>query len=256
VKWIDRLDAAAGRVGVVKPQSAFFEVLGADGVRSWESVVAHARSNDLLVIGDVKRSDIASTAAAYAKAFLEEDGQGASSGRCDAITVNPYLGTDSIEPFLESCQAVDGGLYILVRTSNAGSSEFQLHGSPNMCDIVGAAVSRWGEALLGECGMSSIGAVVGATHPSELKRLRDVMPNTPLLLPGYGAQGATARDVADAFPDPEHPWRGAIINSSRGIAFAWRKPENTGRHWKDAACEALDAMIKDVRGALGRTAAR
>ncbi len=250
------LDVAAGRVGVVKPQSAFFEVLGADGVRAWESVVAHARSCGLLIIGDVKRSDIASTAAAYARAFLEDDSAETGAARCDAITVNPYLGTDSIEPFLDSCRASEGGLYVLVRTSNPGSGEFQLHGTPGVCERVAAAVSAWGEGFLGECGMSSVGAVVGATHPAELKRFRDAMPRTPLLLPGYGAQGATAHDVADAFIDPERPWRGAIINSSRGIAFAWRKPENTGRHWKDAASSALDDMIADVRGALGRAGAR
>lgn len=244
------VEVAVDRVAVVKPQSAFFEIFGADGVRAWENVVAHARAAGLLVIGDVKRSDIASTAAAYARAFLSGTPGVERDSLCDAITVNPYLGTDSIEPFLSACGESEAGLFVLVRTSNPGSGQFQLHGTPNLCETVAASVAGWGEEFLGECGMSSIGAVVGATHAAELKRMREVMPRSPLLLPGYGAQGATARDVVDAFPDDAHPWRGALINSSRGIAFAWRKPENEGRHWKDASRIALEAMVSDVRSAL------
>jgi orotidine-5'-phosphate decarboxylase len=244
------IELAVDRVAVVKPQSAFFEVLGADGVRAWESVVAHARAAGLLVIGDVKRSDIASTAAAYATAFLGGSAGTERASMCDAITVNPYLGPDSIEPFLDPCRRSDGGLFLLVRTSNPGGGEFQLHGTPSVCEKVAATVDAWSEEFLGECGMSSIGAVVGATHPAELQHFRELMPRAPLLLPGYGAQGATAKDVVDAFPDPRNPWRGALINSSRGIAFAWRKPVNRGRHWKDAARDALDEMIADVQGAL------
>ena len=244
------IDLAVGRVAVVKPQSAFFELFGADGVQAWENVVAHARTHGLLVIGDVKRNDIASTAAAYARAFLEGVPGLDKSSLCDAITVSPYLGTDSIEPFLAAAASADAGLFILVRTSNPGSAEFQRHGTPGVCERVAAAVAEWGDGMRGACGMSSVGAVVGATHAAELKSMRELMPRATLLLPGYGAQGATAHDVVDAFPDPTHPWRGAIINSSRGIAFAWRKPENAGRHWKDAARDALDDMITDVRTAL------
>jgi len=244
------LDIASGRVAVVKPQSAFFEIFGADGVRAWENVIAHARASGLLVIGDVKRSDIASTAAAYARAFLTGLPGTDRASLCDAITVNPYLGTDSIDPFLEACKESDTGLFVLVRTSNPGSAQFQRHVSPGVCETIAAAVASWGDDLLGACGMSSIGAVVGATHADELQTMRALMPRTPLLLPGYGAQGATARDVIDAFPDPARWWRGALINSSRGIAFAWRKSEHAGRHWKDAARQALDEMTDDVRTAL------
>jgi len=238
----------AGRVAAVKPQSAFFELLGADGARAWESVVKHARANGLLVIGDVKRGDIASTAAAYARALLE--GGGDAEARCDAITVNPYLGADTLDPFVDACRESGGGLFVLVRTSNPGGGVFQLHGDPPLCDRVAAEVTRLGAALRGECGLSSVGAVVGATLPEELGRLRALLPHAPLLLPGYGAQGATARDVAPAFTDAAHPWRGALVNSSRGVAFAWRKPENAGRSWKDAASDALNGMIAELRGAL------
>jgi len=243
------INIAAGRVAAVKPQAAFFELLGADGWRAFESVVEHAHAQGLLVIGDVKRGDVPSTARAYATAHLgsAEDGRPA----CDAITVNPYLGEDAMQPFLETCVATGRGLFVLVRTSNPGSGLFQGHGDPPLAEVVARSVAGWGEKLRGECGLSSVGAVVGATHPEELQRLRAAMPHTPLLLPGLGAQGATAADCRAAFPDPTHPWRGGLINSSRGIAFAWRRPEHANRPWKDAARKALDATIAELRDALG-----
>ena len=243
------VELAAGKVAAVKPQSAFFELLGADGVLAWERTIAHARSAGLLVIGDVKRADISSTAAAYAQAFLA----GPDEHRCDAITVQPYLGSDTLEPFVEACDATGGGMYVLVRTSNPGSDAYQHHGSPPLYERVAATL----DALAGErpervgaCGYASLGAVVGATKRAELARLRELLPRAPFLLPGYGAQGAGAEDVKDAFPDPRHPFRGGLVNSSRGIAFAYRKPEHSGRDWRDAAKDALDAMIDDLRGAL------
>jgi len=241
---IELLDVVAGRVAVVKPQSAFFEVLGADGVRAFERVVEHARTCGLLVIGDVKRSDIASTAAAYATSFLR-----AGDASCDAITINPYLGADTLEPFLDACRETGAGVYVLVRTSNPGSGAFQLHGDPPLWRAVARVVDERGAEFLGECGFSSVGAVVGATHPAELAELRAAMPRTPFLLPGYGAQGASAEDVVAAFPDERCPWRGGLVNSSRGIAFAWRK-DPAAASWKDAASTALDAMIADLRRAL------
>lgn len=244
------VELVAGRVPAVKPQAAFFEVFGADGVRAWEDVVACAHAHDLLVIGDVKRSDIASTAAAYATAFLEGPGGPERSMLCDAVTINPFLGEDSVEPFLAACRRTGTGVFVLVRTSNPGSRALQLHGEPPLSMKIARDVERWGSGLLGECGFSSVGAVVGATHADELLAFRRAMPRTPFLLPGYGAQGAGAADIVDAFPDDEHPLRGAIVNSSRGIAFAWRKPENEGRPWQDAASDALDAMIADLRSAL------
>lgn len=235
------VDLAAGRVPAVKPQSAFFERLGADGARAWERVVREARRAGLLVIGDVKRSDIASTARAYGQAYLEDAGE----ARCDAITVNPYLGADSIEPMLDTCQNAGAGLYVLVRTSNAGSGLFQGHGDPPLAHLVASEVERWGESLRGHSGLSSVGAVVGATHPEELACLRGLMPHTPLLIPGYGAQGAGASEVASAFLPGG---RGALVNSSRGILYAWREKKNAGRHWKDASLDAIEEMVVELRG--------
>ncbi len=235
------VDVAAGQVPAVKPQSAFFEVLGADGVAQWERVVAHASSAGLLVIGDVKRGDIDSTAKAYAQAFLEQ------APRCDAITINPYLGADAVQPFLDACARVGGGVYVLVRTSNKHSALFQDHGTPPLHEKVADEVARWGTTLMGECGMSSVGAVVGATHPAELARLRQRMPRTPFLIPGYGAQGGSAKDVAPGFLPGG---RGALVNSSRGILYAYKQPAYRELHWKDAAAKALAAMRAEIAAAL------
>lgn len=241
------LDLAADRVAIVKPQSAFFEVLGADGVRAFEEVVDHARSLGLLVLGDVKRGDIASTARAYAKAHLAPEGADAS-GRCDAITVSPYLGPDTLEPFLEVCKQEDAGLFCLVRTSNPQSDVWQGHGTPPLAECVAEQLERFAGDFVGECGLASVGAVTGATHPEALARWRSLLPRSFLLLPGYGAQGATAKDVVPAFLPGG---RGALVASSRGISFAWKKPEHAGRDWKQASSDALDAARADLSGALG-----
>jgi orotidine-5'-phosphate decarboxylase len=245
------VELVADQVAAVKVQSAFFEILGADGAAAWESVVAHARACGLLVIGDVKRSDIASTAAAYATAFLEGLPGTDRAHLCDAITLNPYLGSDSLVPFADACRRAGSGLFVLVRTSNEGGDEFQEHGEPRLCERVADAVTALGEDLLGECGYSAIGAVVGATRPAELARLRARLRRAVLLLPGYGAQGASARDVRAAFTDARRPWRGALVGSSRAVAFAWREPQHAGRTWQDAAQRALAAMIAELRNELG-----
>ncbi len=239
------IELATGKIAAVKPQSAFFEELGGDGVQAWERVVRTAREAGLLVIGDVKRGDIASTARAYANAFLSSANPEDEAHLCDAITVNPYLGADSVEPMVEACAATGRGLYVLVRTSNPGGSDFQLHGTPPLWERVAERVNQWGEGLIGECGLSSIGAVVGATHASDLGLFREKLPKCPLLLPGYGAQGATAKDLSAAFLPGG---RGAIINSSRGIAFAYR--QNPELHWKDAAKRALDEMIAELNAEI------
>jgi orotidine-5'-phosphate decarboxylase len=233
------IDLVAGRIPAVKPQSALFEIHGAEGAAAWERVVRAAREANLLVIGDVKRGDIDSTARAYAKAFLEGDPRDPSS-RCDAVTVNPLLGTDSVKPFLETCSRTGSGVYVLVRTSNPGGALFQEYGSPPLYERIADAVVEWGKGLIGRCGLSSVGAVVGATHPAELASLRARMPSVPFLIPGYGAQGAGAADVAGGFLPGG---RGALVNSSRAVLFAWREPRFAGMHWKDASRAALDEMI-------------
>ncbi len=239
------IEVVADRVPAVKPQSAFFEVLGADGIQAWERVVAAARSAGLLVIGDAKRGDIGSTATAYAEAFLTGGPGLPSDSLCDCLTVNPYLGSDSIEPFLTACHQADAGLFVLLRTSNPGSAEFQNHGDPPLTHVVSDAVSRWGSGLIGASGLSSIGAVVGATHPSELIEMRARMPHTPFLLPGFGAQGADAKDVAHGFTKG---LSGAVVNSSRAILFAGH-----GDDWRDATSRAVDETNDALRGALGVT---
>ncbi|MEZ5979633.1 MAG: orotidine-5'-phosphate decarboxylase [Planctomycetota bacterium] len=236
------VDLCADRVPAVKPQSAFFEVLGADGVAAFERVCDHARSRGLLVVGDVKRGDIATTAAAYASAFLAPVGD---VGRCDAITVSPYLGADTLDPFVARAKAAGGGLFVLVRTSNPGSGAWQGHGTPPVSELIARGVDEIGREVLGEDGLSSIGAVCGATHPEQLARWRVLMPRAYLLLPGYGAQGATAKDVVPAFLPGK---RGALVASSRGIAFAYRSKKT---EWKAAASEALDEMRADLATALG-----
>lgn len=246
------IDLVRGRVPAVKPQSAFFEVFGADGIAQWERVVATARAAELLVIGDVKRGDIASTAAAYATAFLEGVG-GDSQTLCDAVTLSPFLGADSIEPFLSICQRTGTGIYVLVRTSNKGSADFQRHGEPELSLKIADRVVAWGRALTGASGWSSVGAVVGATHAAELRMFRERMPTTPLLLPGYGAQGAGAGDVVDAFRTAKGATglAGALVNSSRGVLFAQRDTAHRGKSWKDASLSALELMIADISAALG-----
>jgi len=236
------LDLCAGRIPAVKPQSALFEVHGSEGAAVWETVVRDARAAGLLVIGDVKRGDVDSTARAYASAYL---GGGASDpdARCDAVTVNPYLGADSMKPFLEACERSGAGVFVLVRTSNPGGAQFQEHGDPPLYEKVADAVVEWGQGSIGRSGLSSVGAVVGATHPDELARLRARMPATPFLIPGFGAQGGGARDVAGGFLPGG---RGALVSSSRGILFAWREPRFAGMHWKDASRAALDEMIASL----------
>lgn len=239
------VDLCAGKVPAIKPQSAFFELLGADGVAQYERVVRHAHERDLLVIGDIKRGDIASTALAYAIGHLEDDGSDAA-GLADAVTVNAFLGEEAIQPFLDVCARTGKGIYVLVRTSNPGSADFQLCGEPTLSERIADAVTRWGQSdarLMGDCGMSSIGAVVGATHPEALAELRQRMPQAPLLLPGYGAQGAGAADVAPGFLANG---QGALVNSSRGIAFAYQKAGRPAAEWRDATREAIDRMIEDL----------
>jgi len=247
---VEAIAIAEGQVPAVKPQSAFFELFGADGVRELERVTRAAHDAGLLVIGDVKRGDIGSTARAYAAAALTGlDGRADRGELFDAATVNPYLGDDSIQPFLDACAASGGGLYVLVRTSNPSSADLQTlevagRDGARVCDVVADQVAGWGDTRVGECGWSSIGAVVGATHSDELARLRERMPRTPLLLPGYGAQGASAADVRGAFTDGPH---GALVNSSRGILFAG---DGAG-DWRAATRDAIARMADDLAGALG-----
>jgi orotidine-5'-phosphate decarboxylase len=204
------IDAVAEHAVAVKPQSAFFEARGWQGVRAFEGVCAYARAAGLLVIADVKRGDIGTTAQAYVDSFLPH---------ADAATVNPYLGGDAIEPFLDACRN-GAGIFVLVKTSNPGSGEFQdaeLADGRRVWQLVAERVAAWGSDLVGEHGLSNVGAVVGATYPEEVRDARILLPNAPFLLPGVGAQGATAVDVAAAFANSP---AGGLVAASRSVIFA------------------------------------
>lgn len=215
------IDILHQHVGIIKPQSAFFEHLGHLGIKALEDLCSYAKEKDLLVLMDAKRGDIGSTSKAYASTFLE----GGHLGRMvpsDALTINPYLGEDACEPFIEIAKKESAGLYVLVKTSNPGAETFQNHGTPPLSDKIAEKVAEWGAQYMGENGWSNIGAVIGATRPQELKHFRKLMPQTPFLLPGFGFQGGTAEGLKSAFDKNKN---GAIVNSSRGITFAHLRPE-------------------------------
>jgi orotidine-5'-phosphate decarboxylase len=240
------IDAVAPYAAAVKPQVAFFEALGADGWRALETVSTYARSAGLLVIADAKRGDIGSTARAYAAAFLEPRDGGAPLG--DALTVNPYLGEDSIDPFLGACRRHGAGVFVLVRTSNAGARDLQdaqlADGRP-VWQHVADLVQTWGEDLVGSCGLSSVGAVVGATYPRAIGEARRAMPQAIMLLPGVGAQGASPGDVARAFTSG--PASG-LVNASRSVIYAFRDGEPD---WRAAASRAAAALAAEIWAAAG-----
>ncbi len=243
------IELVAPHVPAVKPQIAYFERHGPDGVAAYYRTVAAARAAGLIVIGDVKRGDIGSTAEAYADAHLR--GIGAGTSAADAITVNGYFGADGLAPFVSAARGEGGGLFVLVRTSNPGGAGVQ--------DFVGAGGKKFflhmaeqvaqlgdGEGLLGRCGYSCVGAVVGATYPDEARMLRAAMPRQIFLVPGYGAQGATADDCAAAF---DTDGCGAIVNASRSVIYAFAR--NTEVPWQKAIEQAARAFAADVARALG-----
>lgn len=248
------LELVAPYVGVVKPQSAFFEACGPAGLVALQGVIQYAHELGLLVILDAKRGDIASTATAYAEAAFAGPTFGSTVfpvWHADSLTVNPYLGHDAIEPFITVARAAHGGLFVLVRTSNPGSGLFQnlvCDGQP-LYRHVAHAVAQWNETHLGSCGFGDVGAVVGATHPAELAELREVMPKVWFLVPGYGAQGGTADAIRPAF---NAKGLGALVNSSRGITFPF-KPDDPA--WEQAIVRATEhataelGTISGLRGA-------
>jgi orotidine-5'-phosphate decarboxylase len=224
------VDAVAPYVVAVKPQLAFFEALGSDGIRALEDVCAYARAAGLLVLADAKRGDIGSTARAYATAYLEPRGD--DPPLADAITANPYLGRDSLEPFFAACRRHGGGVFCVVKSSNEGGADVQdlaLSDGHPVWHHVARLVSDWGEDLVGEHGLSSVGAVVGATHPRAVGEARRLLPQAILLLPGVGAQGATPADVARAFTSGP---ASALVNASRSVIYGFR---TSGEDWRSAA---------------------
>jgi orotidine-5'-phosphate decarboxylase len=243
------LDVVAPLVAVVKPQAAFFEACGPAGMASLQRVLARARALGLLTILDGKRNDIASTATAYADAAfagVTVDGTRHTVWDADALTVNPYLGRDAVEPFLQSARQSGRGVFVLVRTSNPGAGQFQdldCGGKP-LYRHVAEAVAAWSRENQSPSGFGDVGAVVGATSPAELAALRGLLPDVWFLVPGYGAQGAGAKETVAAFrPDGT----GAVVNSSRGIIACFR-PDDAG--WERRVEEATRAAIADLKSVV------
>jgi len=206
------IDQLRGKVPAVKPQFAFYEALGWRGWAALEQTCRWAREAGLLIIADAKRGDISSTAAAYAGGILDPSGPIGA----DAVTINPWMGIDTLRPFLSRCQEYGTGVFVLVRTTNPGSALLQRHGTPTAGELVADAVAEAGQAFVGRSGLSSIGAVVGANSPEDARSLRERMPSAWFLVPGVGAQGGDARNaVAGARPDG----LGCVVNSSRGVLF-------------------------------------
>jgi len=243
------IDAVAEHCIAVKPQAAYFEALREAASPVLWSVMRYARQAGLLVILDGKRNDIGSTADAYARAYLRDDAP------VDAITVNPYLGSNGVIPFVKTAAAEARGLFVLTKTSNPSSGELQdlrLSDSGKLVyEQMADLVARWGAELIGEYGYSSVGAVVGATYPEQLAELRARLPQTPFLVPGYGAQGATAQDVAAAF---DERGLGAIVNSSRGIIFAYEKRNLPPTEFAQAAQAATVEMKNQINSAIEQSA--
>ena len=252
------VDATFDMIPAVKPQIAMYEQFGIPGLIAFKKTVDYCKSKDLVVIGDVKRGDIGSTSAAYAVAHLGKVKVGEKSIAPfdeDFATVNPYLGTDGIQPFLDVCKEEKKGLFILVKTSNPSSGEFQdqLIGGRPLYQLVGEKVAEWGESCMGN-DYSYIGAVVGATYPEVGKAMRRIIPKSFILVPGYGAQGGKGEDLCHFFnPDG----LGAIVNSSRGIIAAYQSKgyEKFGEeNFADASRQAVIDMREDIAGALAAAA--
>lgn len=248
------VDATHDLIPAVKPQIAMYEQFGIEGLKAFKQTVDYCKEKGLIVIGDIKRGDIGSTSEAYAVGHLGKVtvGQNSYAGFDeDFVTVNPYLGSDGIDPFIKVCKEEKKGLFILVKTSNKSSGEFQdqlVNGRP-LYELVGEKVASWGESHMGDS-YSYVGAVVGATYPEMGKILRKIMPKTYILVPGYGAQGGKASDLAPYF---NKDGLGAIINSSRGIIAAYKQPgyEKFGEEaFADASRQAVIDMIDDIKSAI------
>lgn len=250
------IEAVCEYIPGIKVQIAYYEMYGLPGIEAFMSTCQYAKDKGLVVIGDVKRNDIGSTAKAYANAYLGETNLIVDS-KCafdlDFITVNPYLGIDGVLPFIDACKKYNKGIFTLVKTSNPSSSDFQdlYIGEHMLYEVVAQNVSKWGEELIGKRGYSAVGAVVGATHPEQAEELRKSMPHTYFLVPGYGAQGGGADDICGCF---DNQGLGAVINASRSIICAYR-----GDRWREefapdqfdkAALAEVIAMRDDINSAL------
>lgn len=251
------VDATCDLIPAVKPQIAMYEQFGIEGIKAFKKTVDYCHEKDLVVISDIKRGDIGSTSAAYAVGHLGQVQIGSTTYRAfdgDFATLNPYFGTDGIKPFVDVCKEEKRGVFILVKTSNPSSGEFQdrlIDGRP-LYEWVGEKVAEWGADCMGD-EYSYVGAVVGATYPEMGKVLREIMPKSYILVPGYGAQGGQGKDLVHFF---NKDGLGAIVNSSRGIIAAYKQDKYkemgmTEENFADASRQAVKDMIDDITGALG-----
>ena len=249
------IDALCDIVPAVKPQCAYYEMYGWQGVKALADTIAYAQSKGMFVMTDGKRNDIGTTMEAYAAAHLGTtvvDGEEISAFGADALTVNGYLGTDGIKPLCEICKKGDKGIFVLVKTSNPSSGELQdmkLENGATVYEQMGRMCESWGEELPGKYGYSGVGAVVGATYPDQLLEMRQKAPHTFFLVPGYGAQGGGAQDAKNAF---DKNGLGAIINSSRGIMCAWKKQGLTEDDFAKAARNEALRMKDDILSTIGK----
>lgn len=246
------IDALYDVVPAIKPQSAFYEMYGLYGEEIMHRTISYAKEKGLYIILDVKRNDIGSTAEAYSKAYLgkvEIDGVECEPCGVDCVTVNPYLGTDGIQPFVNDCKAYDKAIFALVKTSNPSSGELQdlLVGDEHIYEKVAQCVNKWNEETIGNSGYGAVGAVVGATYPQQAKVLRKLMTKSYFLVPGYGAQGGGADGVKPCFNDDG---LGAIVNSSRGIMCAYKKGDWKEEQFAEAARAEAIRMKNDLTSVL------
>lgn len=250
------IDATYDLIPAVKPQIAMYEQFGIEGLIAFHKTCEYAKEKGLVVIGDIKRGDIGSTSTAYAVGHLGHVQVGSNKLAGfdeDFVTVNPYLGSDGVKPFVDVCKEEGKGIFVLVKTSNPSSGEFQdrlIDGRP-LYELVAEKVVEWGSECMGN-GYSNVGCVVGATYPEMGKVLRKLMPQTYILVPGYGAQGGKAEDLVHYFNEDG---LGAIVNSSRGIIAAYKQDKYAGfgeKAYADASRQAVVDMIADINGALGK----
>lgn len=248
------IDAICDIVPAVKPQAAYYELYGWQGMKALSETIAYAKEKGMAVIMDGKRNDIGSTMQAYAKAHLGKtlvQGTTLEAFGADLLTVNGYLGTDGIQPLLEVCNEEEKGIFVLVKTSNPSSGELQDKKieDQTIYETMGQMCETWGSQTTQHYGYSAVGAVVGATYPEQLKEMREKLPHTFFLVPGYGAQGGGAQDVVNAF---DKHGLGAIVNNSRGILTAWKKNGSNGEDYAQQARNAALAMKNDIMDLIGK----
>lgn len=247
------IDATYDIIPAVKPQIAFYEMLGIEGMKAFKETCEYAKQKGMLVIADIKRGDIGSTAEGYSNAFLGKTKIGSKEESIfdvEFVTLNPYIGIDSIKPFIEDCKKYNKGIFVLIKTSNPSSGDIQdvkMENGEELYTKVAKLVENWGEELRGEYGYSSVGGVVGATYPEQLESLRKIAPHTFFLIPGYGAQGGKANDIAKAF---DGNGIGGIVNSSRGLMCAYKSELWKEKYSEDEFEKATRAEALRMKGDL------